>query len=90
MEGKPDLATLRLFADIRQAALKLRCLDTPHAPTRQRLIRDPEVFHALTILLNAAQKLVAGPDENALFWHPRREELTEAEKRFDKLREELA
>lgn len=80
------LVALRLFADMRQARLKLIGLDTPDAAKRARLIRDPEVYHALCVLMGAAEKLVAGPDENALFWHPARETLTAAEKRFDKMR----
>jgi hypothetical protein len=80
------LATLRLFADMRQARLKLRGLDNPDERVRMRMIRRPEIYKALTVLFDAAEKLVAGPDEDALFWHPTREAHTEAEKRFDKLR----
>lgn len=80
------LATLRLFADMRQARLKLIGLDTPDVAKRARLIRDPQVYHALCVLLLAAEQLVAAPDETALFWHPARETLTAAEKRFEKMR----
>lgn len=34
----------------------------------------------------AVEKLVAGSDESALFWHPTRENLTTAEKRFERMR----
>lgn len=80
------LVALRLFADMRQARLKLIGLDTPDANARAKLIRDPKIFHALCVLLGAAEKLVAAPDESALFWHPARETLTTAEKRFEKMR----
>lgn len=80
------LVALRLFADMRQARLKLIGLDTPDATKRAKLIRDPHVYKALVDLMYAAEKLVAAPDENALFWHPMRETLTAAEKRFDKMR----
>lgn len=80
------LIALRLFADMRQARLKLIGLDTPDASARARLIRKPDVYKALVDLLFAAEKLVSAPDENALFWHPAREALSEAEKRFEGLR----
>lgn len=87
----PDsLVTMRLFADMRQSALKLRGLETPDANARAKAIRDPAVFHALCVLLQAAQTLVSGPDEDALFWHPARECLTAAERRFEKLRSKLS
>lgn len=87
----PDpLVALRLFADMRQARLKLIGLDTPDARKRAKLIADPQVYHALCVLLGAAEKLVAAPDEDALFWHPVRETLSAAEKRFDKLRAGVA
>lgn len=84
------LVTLRLFADMRQARLTLRELDNPSPAVRARMIRDPKVHKALCDLLFAAEKLVAGPDENDLFWHPERESYGEAEQRFDRLRRELA
>jgi len=84
------LAPLRLFADMRQARLKLIGLDTPDANARAKLIRDPGVYKALVDLLHAAEKLVAGPAETDLFWHPARESLTEAERRFDAIRAEIA
>ena len=82
-----DLATLRLFADMRQARLKLIGLDSPDKRVRAKLIQDPQVYKALSDLLFAAEKLVAGPDEKALFWHPAREPYSEAEKRFERLAE---
>lgn len=87
----PDdpLATLRLFADMRQARLKLTGLDSPDVNRRIALIRKPEVHHALRVLLMAAEKLVAGPDEQALFWDPAREAYTVAEARFDRMKKEL-
>jgi hypothetical protein len=91
MNAAPDpLVTLRLFADMRQARLVLRGLDTPDVKQRARMICRPHIYKALCDLLLAAEKLVAGPDENALFWHPERETLTEAELRFEQLRQELA
>lgn len=78
----PDLATLRLFADMRQARLQLRGLESPNPKTRARLIQDPAIHKALTVLLFAAEKLVAGPNEDALFWHPSVEPLTAAELRW--------
>lgn len=80
------LVALRLFADMRQARLKLIGLDTPDANKRAKMIRDPHVFKALADLMYAAEKLVATPDESALFWHPMRETLSAAERRFDALR----
>lgn len=82
-----DLATLRLFADMRQARLKLIGLDDPSPGVRARLIRDPEIAHALIVLLHAAAKLVAAPDEGALFWHPPSERaLSAAEKKLERTR----
>ena len=67
----PDtLAALRLFADMRQARLALRGLDHPDPAIRARKIRKPSVHKALCDLLFATEKLVATPDENAVFWHP--------------------
>lgn len=84
------LIALRLFADMRKARLALRGLDDTDPATRARLIRDPEIYHALSTLLHAAEKLVSTPDEDVLFWHPRRETRSVAEKRFDKLRAEFS
>lgn len=80
------LATLRLFADMRQARLALIGLDSPDANVRAKLIRQPAVHKALVDLLHAAAHLVAGPDEGSLFWHPPREALTDAERRFEAMR----
>lgn len=76
-----DIATLRLFADMRQARLKLIGLDSPDKRVRARLIEQPEVFKGLVDLLFAVEKLVAGPDESTAFWHPDRKTMTAAEKR---------
>ena len=70
------LAVVRLFADIRRAALQLVGLDHPSADFRARLIRKPEIHKALADLLWAASQLSAGPDEAGLFWHPDREPRT--------------
>jgi hypothetical protein len=83
------LAPLRLFADMRQARLKLIGLDTPDPNARARLIRDPGVYKALIDLLFAAEKLVSAPDEHSLFWHPAREPMSEAEAAFADLLEQI-
>lgn len=76
------LVALRLFADMRHARLQLIGLDTPDANARAKLIRDPAIFKALIDLLHAAEKLVAAPNEDMLFWHPARELYARAEARF--------
>lgn len=88
MSDNDRLVALRLFADMRQARLKLRGLDTPDKAARAKLIRDPEIYKALVDLLYAAEKLVATADEDALFWHPAREARSAAEKRFERLADE--
>ncbi len=57
---------------------------------RAKMIRDPAIHKALMDLLYAVEKLVAGPNENDLFWHPERESYSEAEKRFDDIRSKLS
>lgn len=89
MSEADPLATLRLFADMRQARLKLIGLDNPDPAKRAKLIRDPAIHKALIDLMFAAKKLVAGSDEDALFWHPAQEARSTAEKRFDRLRAEM-
>jgi hypothetical protein len=84
-----DLATLRIFADMRQARLRLRGLDSPDVATRVRMIRDPEVFKALILLFYATEKLVSAPDEGVAFWHPPRATLTAAERKVERLRAEI-
>ena len=84
-DQEDQLAALRLFAEMRRARLALIGLDDPRPSVRARMIRDPAIHKALCHLLFAAEKLVAGPDENALFWHPARDAYTAAEKRFDEL-----
>lgn len=53
-------------------------------------MRQPAIHKALADLMFAARKLVACPDEDDLFWHPMRETQGAAERRFDKLRKDLA
>lgn len=84
------VADMRLFADLRKAAADLKPLDTPNKAKRAAASRDGKVYQAVSLIRHTVAKITGVPLDDEVFWNPQREAFSTAEKRFEKLRKELA